>query len=131
MTAAATAMHRLRLARARSAYEDRVALGVEEAALAEFSNLAFIDRRVGKDELVDILENRELRARDAITDRARLPVGALGADEAGDERVKLVAPGKALAGDLVEAGAHAVELEFAHGLQDIVTFHQAIFLNLS
>ena len=39
--------------------------------------------------------------------------------------------GEALAGDLVEAGAHAVELQFPHGVQDLVTFHQATFLMLS
>ena len=115
-------------ARARAADEDRVALGVEEGAGGEFANLAFVDRRVGEDELVDVLEDRELRAGDAIADRAGLPVGALGADQAGDQRIKLVAPGEALAGDLVEAGAHAVQLEFAHRLQNLMAFHQAIFL---
>ena len=64
----------------------------------------------------------------AIADRACLSVGALGADQAVDQRIKLVAPGKALAGDLVEAGGHAVELKFAHRLQNLMAFHQAIFL---
>jgi hypothetical protein len=32
-----------------------------------------------------------------------LPVGALGADQAGDLRIEFVEPGEALAGDLVEA----------------------------
>ena len=113
---------------ARAADEDRVAFGVEEGAGGEFANLAFVDRRVRKDELVDILEDRELRSADAIADRACLSVGAFGADQAGDERINLVAPGKALTGDLVEAGAHAVKLQFAHGLQNLVAFHQAIFL---
>jgi hypothetical protein len=35
-------------------------------------------------------------------------VGSLGADQARDQRIELVAPGETLAGDLVEAGAHAV-----------------------
>src|SRR5271157_2486365 len=102
--------------RARAADEDRVALGVQEGACGEFANHAFIDRRVCEDELVEVLEDWELRAGDAITDRARLSVGAFGADQTGNQRIKLIAPGKALAGDLVEAGAHAIELEFAHGL---------------
>ena len=114
-----------------AADEDRVAFGVEEGAGGEFANLAFIDRRVGEDELVEVLENRELGSADAIADRAGLPVGAFGPDQAGDERIDLIAPGKALAGDLIEAGAHAVELEFAHGLQNLMAFHQAIFLMLS
>jgi hypothetical protein len=100
--------------RARAADEDRVSLGVQEGAGGEFANLALIDRGVRKDELVDVLEHRKLRAGDPVADRARLPVGALGADQAGDQRIEFVAPGKALAGDLIEAGAHAVQLEFAH-----------------
>jgi hypothetical protein len=52
----------MRFARSRAADEDRIALGVEEAARCEFSDLAFIDRRFGEDELVDVLEDGELRA---------------------------------------------------------------------
>ena len=56
---------------------------------------------------------------------------APGPDQAGDERMEFIAPGKALARDLVEAGAHAMELEFGDGLQYLVAFHQATFLMLS
>src|SRR5271170_7670310 len=111
MTAEATPMQRWV-----TADEDRVAFGVEESAGGEFANLAFIDRRIREDKLVDVLEDRKLRADDPIADRASLSVGALGADQAGDERIEFVAPGKTLAGDLVEAGAHAIQFEFAHGL---------------
>ena len=52
-------------------------------------------------------------------------------DQAGDKRIYLVAPGEAFAGDLVEAGAHAIEFELAHGIQDLMAFHQATFLILS
>ena len=114
-----------------AADEDGVALGVEEGAGGELAHLALIDRRIGEDEPVEVLEHRELGAGDAIADRSRLSVGALCPDQAGDERVELVAPGEALAGDLVEAGAHAVELELAHGLEDLMAFHQATFLMLS
>src|SRR5665213_2354621 len=87
-----------------AADEDRVTLGVEEAAGGEFTHQSFIDRRVRKDELVDILENRELGAADTIADRAGLPMTAFGPDQAGDERIDLITSGKTLAGDLVEAG---------------------------
>src|SRR5437660_7145870 len=96
-----------------SADEDRIALGIQEGAGGKLANLPFIDRRIGEDELVDILEDRELGTANAVADRAGLPVGAFGSDQAGDERIDLVAPGKALAGNLIEAGAHAVKLEFA------------------
>ena len=108
--------------------EDRIAFGVEEGAGGEFAYLPFIDRSIGEDELVEIFEDRELGSADAVADRAGLPVGAFGSDQAGDEWVEFIAPGKALSGDLVEAGAHAVEFEFTHGLEDLMTFHQAIFL---
>ena len=108
--------------------EDRIALGVEEGAGGEFANLPFIDRRVGEDELVEIFEDRELGSADAVADRAGLPVGAFGPDQAGDERIDLIAPGKTFTGNLIEAGAHAVKLQFAHGLQNLMAFHQAIFL---
>src|ERR1700735_5579841 len=94
--------------RARAADEDRVALGVEEGAGGEFANLAFVDRRGREEKLVEVLEDRELRAGDAIADRPRLSVRALGADQTGDQRIEFIASGEALAGDLVEAGAHAV-----------------------
>ena len=55
----------------------------------------------------------------------------LGPQQAGDEGIELVASGEPLAGDLVEAGAHAVELQFAHGFEDLMAFHQATFLRLS
>src|SRR5713226_6960248 len=114
-----------------AADEDRVTLGVEEAAGGEFTNQSFIDRRVREDKLVDILEDRELGAANTIADRAGLPVGALGADQTGDQRIDLIAARKTLSGNLIEACAHAVKLEFAHGFQNLVAFHQAIFLMLS
>jgi hypothetical protein len=93
--------------------------------------LSFIDRRIGEGERIDVFEDRELGSADAIADRAGLPVGAFGPDQAGDERIDLIPPGKTLAGNLIEAGAHAVKLEFAHGFQNLMAFHQAIFLMLS
>ena len=73
----------------------------------------------------------ELGAADAVTDRPSLAVRALGPDQAGDEGIDLVATDEALAGDLVEAGAHAVELELAHGVENLMALHQASFLMLS
>ena len=56
---------------------------------------------------------------------------AFGPDQASDKGIDLIAPGKTFAGNLIEAGAHAVELQFAHGLQNLMAFHQATFLMLS
>src|ERR1700679_1417117 len=46
--------------RARAANKDRIALGVEEGAGGEFANLAFVDRRIREEKLVEVLEDREL-----------------------------------------------------------------------
>ena len=66
-----------------AADEDRIAFGVEEGAGGEFAYLPFIDRSIGEDELVEIFEDRELGSADAVADRAGLPVGAFGPDQAG------------------------------------------------
>ena len=108
--------------------EDRIALGVQECTGGEFAHLSFIDRRIGEGERVDIFEDRELGSADAVADRAGLPVGAFRPDQTGDERIDLIASGQSLTGNLIEAGAHAVKLQFAHGYQNLVAFHQAIFL---
>jgi hypothetical protein len=121
----------MRFAGTGSAYEDHVAPRVQERARGELANPVFINRRVGEDELGNILEHREFGAAHAIDDRAGLPVSAFGADQAGEKRKDLIAPGKPLADDLIEAGAHAVELEFSHRLEDFMAFHQATFLMLS
>src|ERR1700675_4685479 len=99
-----------------AADEDRIAFGEVEGAGGEVANLPFIDRRIGEDELVEIFEDRELGSSDEITDRAGLTVGEFSPHQAGDEGIDLIAPGKAFSGNLVKAGAHAVKLQFAHGL---------------
>src|SRR3954463_5908933 len=103
-----------------AADEDGVALGIEEGSGGKFAHHAGIDRGVGKDEFVDVLEDGEPGAADAIADRASLAMGVLGADQAGEEGVDLVAPAQPLSSDLVEAAAHAVELEAAHGVEDFM-----------
>ena len=55
-------------------------------------------------------------------------MGDLGADQAGQERIEFFAASQPLAGDLVEAGAHAVELELGHGLDDLVSLHHAAWV---
>jgi hypothetical protein len=97
----------------------------------KLTHLTLVNWRVGKDELVEVFQDRELGGGDAIADRPRLAVCPFCPDQAGDEWIELIAPGHALAGDLVEAGAHPIELQFCHGLQDLMTLHQATFLMLS
>src|ERR1700736_5767800 len=121
----------MRFAGAGATDEDGIALGVEEGAGGELAHLALIHRCIGKDALDEVFENREPCSAETITDRTGLAVRVLGADQTGNERIDLIAPCQAFAGDLIEAGAHTIELEPAHGLEDFMTFHQATFLMLS
>ena len=50
-------------------------------------------------------------------------MGHLGADQAGQQGIEVLAPRGSLADHLVEAGAHAVELQVGHRLDDLVSFH--------
>jgi hypothetical protein len=54
------------LSGARAANKYRVAFGVEESTGGKLANEPLIDRRIGEDELVEILEDRELGCGDAI-----------------------------------------------------------------
>ncbi len=56
------------LAGAGAADEDGVALGVEEGTGGEFAHQAGVDWGVGKDELVEVLEDGEPGTADAIAD---------------------------------------------------------------
>ena len=58
-----------------AADEDGVAPGVEEGAGGEFAHLVGIDRRIDKDERVEVLEDGEPGTADPIADRAGLAVG--------------------------------------------------------
>ena len=60
------------------------ALGIEERAGREFAHLALVNHCVGKNELVQILQHRELGATDAVADRAGLTMRAFGSDQAGE-----------------------------------------------
>ncbi len=48
--------------RCRAADKNCVAFGIEERAGCEFAHLALVNHRVAKDELVQVLQDRELGA---------------------------------------------------------------------
>jgi hypothetical protein len=50
---------------ASAADEDGVAFGIQEGAGGEFADQPFIDRGVGKDKRIEVLEQRELGAGEA------------------------------------------------------------------
>ena len=78
-----------------------------------------VDRRALEGELVDVLGERQLGDGDLVLDRARLLLGDLGLEQVADDALRLVLALHRRGDDLVEGGLHAVELELAHGVEDL------------
>jgi len=63
-----------------AADEDDVALASKELAAGKVADQGLIDRRVGKDEVIAVLGERQLGGRDLVLDRAVLLLGNLGGE---------------------------------------------------
>ena len=114
-----------------SAYEHDVALLGDEAAAGEIANERLVDRRVLEGEVVEILGERQLRGRDLILDRPRLLLRDLGAQEVAVEALRLVLALERGRERLVVGGLHAVELQFAHHVEDFGSLHRQALLKVS
>jgi hypothetical protein len=102
-----------------------------EVTAGEVFDQRLIDRSVIEDELVDVPGQRQLGDGDLILDGSRLLFGDLGGEQVTDDAVRLVLALDGGGDDLVIGGAHAVELQLAHGLKDLGTLHQLILLRRS
>ena len=125
------AMARWRLARAGAADQHDVALVGEEVAAGEVAHQGLVDRRAVEGEVVDILGQGQLGDGDLVLDRARLLLGDLGGQQVADDPLRLVLALHGGGDDLVEGGLHAVELQLAHGGQDLGAFHHTALLRRS
>ena len=99
--------------------------------VGEVAHQGLVDRRAREGELVDVLGERQLGDGDLVLDRARLLLGDLGLEQIADDRLWLVGALHGRLDDLVEGGLHAVELELAHGGEDLLAFHHTALLRLS
>ena len=119
------------LAGSGAADQDHVALMGKELAAREVAHQGLVDGRAREGELVDVLGERQLGDGDLVLDRARLLLGDLGLQEVADDHLRLVRALHGRLDDLVEGGLHAVELQLAHGGEDLLAFHHTALLRRS
>src|SRR6185503_197612 len=105
----------MRLASSSSADQNDVALLGDEAAAGEIIDQGLVDRRAIELEVFDVLGEWKLGDGEQIADDA---LGFVLALDRGRH-------------DLVEGGLHAVELELAHKIEDLSSFHQLVLRRLS
>jgi hypothetical protein len=114
-----------------AADQDDIALLGQEPAAGEIAHEIPVDRRAFELEVVDILGEREFRDGELVLDRARLLLGDLGLEEVADDALRLMLALHGGGDDLVEGGLHAVELQVAHHVEDVGSFHAQALLRRS
>ena len=119
------------LAGAGPADQHDVALLGDEAAAGEVTDERLVDRRALELEVVEVLGKRQLGDGELVLDRARLLLADLGLEQIADDALRLMLALDGGGHDLVEGGLHAVELELAHEVEELGSFHQMVLLRLS
>lgn len=119
------------LACAGAANQHDVALLGDEAAASEIINESLINRRAVELEIGDVLGKRQLGNGQLVLDRTGLLLVDLGVEQVADNALGFVLALDRCRHDLVEGGLHAVELEFAHQVEDLGSFHQMVLRRLS
>lgn len=113
----------VRLSRAGSADQNDIVLLGEEGPGCELAHQAFVDRRVGEVEVVDVLGQRQLGDGDLVFDGARLLLGDLRLKQVTDDARRFVLSLDAGGHDLVIGATHAEQLQRAHHVEDLGSFH--------
>jgi len=121
----------MRLAGSCTADQHDVALLNDEAAAREIADERLVDRRILEDEVVDVLGERQFGDGELIADGARLLLGDLGLQEVADEALWLVLALHRHGERFVVCGAHAVELERTHHVENFGAFHCQALLKAS
>src|SRR6476620_3456782 len=107
------------------------ALRCDEATAGEIVHERLIDRRALELEVVEVLGERQLGDGKLVLDRARLLLVDLGVEQITDDALGFMLTFDGRGHDLVEGGLHAVELELAHEIEELGSFHQLVLLRLS
>jgi hypothetical protein len=119
------------LAGAGAADQHGVALLGDEAAAGEVIDQRPVDRRAIELEVLEVLGKRQLGDGELVFDRPGLLLVDLGVEQVADNALGFVLALNRSRHDLVEGGLHAVELEFAHEVEDLGSFHQTVLRRLS
>jgi len=122
---------KMRLAGAGPADQHGVALLCNEAAVGEVIYERLVDRRALELEVIEVFGERQLGDGELVLDRARLLLIDLGVEQIADDPLRLMLAFDSGGHDLVEGSLHAVELEFAHEIEELSAFHQMVLLRLS
>jgi hypothetical protein len=121
----------MRLAGAGSADQYGIALLGDEASAGEVIDERLVDWRALELEVVEVLGERQLGDGELVFDLARLLFTDLGREQIADDALRLMLSFDSGGHDLVEGGLHAVELELAHEIEELGSFHQMVLLRLS
>jgi hypothetical protein len=119
------------LARAGPADQHGVALLGDEVPAGEIVYERLVDRRALELEVVEVLGERQLGDGELVLDRARLLLVDLGIEQITDDTLGFVLTFDGCGHDLVKGGFHTVELELAHEIEELGSFHQLVLLRLS
>jgi hypothetical protein len=82
-------------------------------------------------EVIEVLGERQLGDGELVFDRARLLLADFRVKQIADDALGLMLAFDSGGHDLVEGGLHAIELEFAHEVEELSSFHQTVLLRLS
>src|SRR3982075_512994 len=121
----------MRFAGAGTADQDGVTMLGDKAAAGEIIDQRLVDGRALELEVLKVLGKRQLGDGELVLDRAGLLLVDLGVEQVADNALGFVLALDGSRHDLVEGGLHAVELELAHEVEQLSTFHQLVLLRLS
>src|ERR1700712_5718117 len=121
----------VRLPRAGSADQHDVALVGKKVPACQIADQRLVDRRVAKQEVIDILGQWQLGDRDLVSNGPCLLLADLGGQQITDNAGRFMLALGRHSDDLVIGGLHAIELQLAHGGQDLGTLHYTALLRLS
>ena len=119
------------LAGAGTADQNGIALLGNEAAAGEIIDQGLVDGGAFELEVLQVFGKRQLGDGELVLDRSGLLLIDLGIEQVADNALGFVLALDGGRHDLVEGGLHAVELELAHEVKQLSTFHQMVLLRLS
>jgi hypothetical protein len=111
------------LAGAGAADQHDVALLGDEAAAGKVIDQRPVDGRTFELEVLKVLSQRQLGDGELVLDRTGLLLVDLGVEQVADNALGLVLTLDGSRHDLVEGSLHAVELEFAHEIEQLGALH--------
>jgi len=100
-----------------------IALLGDEVPAGKVVHERLVDRRALELEVGEVLGKRQLGDGELVLDRACLLLADLGVEQITDDALGFVLTFDGRGHDLVEGGLHAVELELAHEVEELSSFH--------